>query len=304
MVPVQIYSNQVAGRLQLKPPAPVFRHRAASDPEGPSPPSPPRVPAVTVSDSDEDEDLRRRSPHSAAVLSPSPPPESPVQKQSTKARRKLNEINRKLEAVTASPPAETRTRTRRKRKTQSPRVEEEDDDIIVVESRPPDPTEGASLRKIPLKIRCRTDVHKVPVLPTTVLGDVITQLSALLHVPAARLLLLRKEAELPADASVAALGLGIADIIDCVVMATEEEPSAEGGGSVTIRLQGDDRSSFRDFTLQRDAPLDSIFSQYVSSLPAHLRSSVRFHLDGGRVRGSATAAQLDLEDGDIIEVWT
>uniref|UniRef100_A0A3Q2E667 NFATC2-interacting protein n=1 Tax=Cyprinodon variegatus TaxID=28743 RepID=A0A3Q2E667_CYPVA len=52
----------------------------------------------------------------------------------------------------------------------------------------------------------------------------------------------------------------------------------------------------------QEAPLSSIFSQYLSGLPAGAARKVRFHFDGSKVTGSQTAAQLDLEDGDIIEV--
>uniref|UniRef100_A0A3P9P6M1 Rad60/SUMO-like domain-containing protein n=1 Tax=Poecilia reticulata TaxID=8081 RepID=A0A3P9P6M1_POERE len=51
----------------------------------------------------------------------------------------------------------------------------------------------------------------------------------------------------------------------------------------------------------QEAPLSSVFSQYLSRLPAGARRSVRFHFDGSKVAGSQTAAQLELEDGDIIE---
>uniref|UniRef100_A0A3B5LT43 Rad60/SUMO-like domain-containing protein n=1 Tax=Xiphophorus couchianus TaxID=32473 RepID=A0A3B5LT43_9TELE len=51
----------------------------------------------------------------------------------------------------------------------------------------------------------------------------------------------------------------------------------------------------------QEAPLSYVFSQYLSRLPAGARRSVQFHFDGSKVAGSQTAAQLELEDGDIIE---
>lgn len=53
----------------------------------------------------------------------------------------------------------------------------------------------------------------------------------------------------------------------------------------------------------QDAPLASIFSQYLSGVEAAARSKARFQFDGTRVTGEQTAAQLDMEDGDIVEVW-
>lgn len=54
----------------------------------------------------------------------------------------------------------------------------------------------------------------------------------------------------------------------------------------------------------QDAPLSSVFSQYVSAMPAGTQRRVRFLFDGARLTGSQTPAQLDMEDGDIIEAWT
>lgn len=53
----------------------------------------------------------------------------------------------------------------------------------------------------------------------------------------------------------------------------------------------------------QDAPLDSIFSQYLSKMSAGAQRQVRFQFDGSKVTPFQTPAQLDMEDGDIIEVW-
>lgn len=54
----------------------------------------------------------------------------------------------------------------------------------------------------------------------------------------------------------------------------------------------------------QEAPLGSVFSQYLTNISAGARRKVRFLFDGANVTDSQTAAQLDMEDGDIIEVWT
>lgn len=53
----------------------------------------------------------------------------------------------------------------------------------------------------------------------------------------------------------------------------------------------------------QDAPLGSIFSQYLSRMSRSAQRAVRFQFDGSKVTHSQTPAQLDMEDGDIIEVW-
>uniref|UniRef100_A0A096LTA4 Nuclear factor of activated T cells 2 interacting protein n=1 Tax=Poecilia formosa TaxID=48698 RepID=A0A096LTA4_POEFO len=213
---------QVSSSLQLKPTACLLGGRESSDDGGDESlwaEFNPRRPAVVeLSDSEEEpEPGRFRSKPAENQLGhagcPSPPPpESPVQKQSSKARRKISEINKKLRAVSAvlSPePPDQRTSRRRNRRNQRSDLTDDSDDVIIMS-----PADGSdSPREIPLKIRCRTDVHKVLVLPSTRLSEVLGRLAAILEVPPPRLLLLREELELPAGATVGQLGLGIADIL-------------------------------------------------------------------------------------------
>ncbi|XP_029944741.1 NFATC2-interacting protein isoform X2 [Salarias fasciatus] len=309
IVPVPVYSSKVSSGLQMKPKATVFSQDDVSDDSLWSEFSR-REPANVIGLSDsEDEAVSTPTEGTARCPSP-PPPESPVQKQSRKVKQKLSEIDRKLQAVNAlrSPEATGRTtrgatgRTSRSRRTAA----SEEDDVVVVSP----PSEGLSpggsaVREIPLKIRCRTDVHKIPVLTSMCLSAVVTKLSVILDVPPPRLLLLREDVELDTDATVAELGLGIADIIECVIMRAEDQDGGTGGGGmITVRLQSKDKDSSQEFSVHREAPLGSVFSQYAAQLPDGARRKIRFHFDGHKVTERQTPAQLDMEDGDIIEVWT
>ncbi|KAI3359820.1 hypothetical protein L3Q82_013826, partial [Scortum barcoo] len=283
----------------------------------------PTAATVTLSDSEEDEaeqvenkpEHTGRKPELEAIRCPSPPPpESPFQKQSRRVKKKISEIDRKLQAVNSLLSPEPQNRSDRCRRGLP---SADDDDIIIMNANDDDviimnPDSGhqespysSSVREIPLKIRCRTDVHKIPVLSSTPLSNVVTELSVILSVPPPRLLLLREEMELPTDSTVGELGLGIADIIECVVMAAEDESEAadSSSSSITVRLQSKDRDSSQEFSLHRDAPLGTIFSQYLSKMSAIAQRRVCFQFDGSKVTHSETPAQLDMEDGDIIEVW-
>ncbi|XP_059203045.1 NFATC2-interacting protein isoform X2 [Centropristis striata] len=226
IVSVPVYSNKVSSSLQMKPTAALFTERENSDDgaddslwsqfssRGPAA----AVVALSDSENDEAEETENKS-EPAAIRCPSPPPpESPVQKQSRQVQRKISEIDRKLRAVNSllSPEPQDR-RSRRRRGRQSPEERDNQDDVIILtpNSGLQDSPYSSPLREIPLKIRCRTDVHKIPVLSATPLSEVVAQLSVILAVPPPRLLLLREEVELPTDSTVGELGLGIADIIGC-----------------------------------------------------------------------------------------
>ncbi|XP_040918400.1 NFATC2-interacting protein isoform X2 [Toxotes jaculatrix] len=322
IVPVPVYSNKVSRSLQLKPMTPVFTEKESADDGADAADDSlwsqfssrgTTAAVVTLSDSEEDEaeHVENRAEHNKLedIRCPSPPPpQSPVQKQSRQVKQKISEINRRLQAVNSllSPEPQSRTRSRRHRGPPSPTfVEEQDDDVIIMSPNSDSQSSpySSSVREIPLKIRCRTDVHKIPVLSSTPLSDVLAQLSVILNVPPPRLLLLREESELPSGSTVAELGLGIADIIECVVMAAEEKGEAGDSSIITVRLQSKDRDASQEFSLHRDAALGSIFSQYLSRMSPSAQRKVRFHFDGSKVKHCQTPAQLDMEDGDIIEVW-
>uniref|UniRef100_A0A667X8S6 NFATC2-interacting protein n=1 Tax=Myripristis murdjan TaxID=586833 RepID=A0A667X8S6_9TELE len=130
-------------------------------------------------------------------------------------------------------------------------------------------------------------------------GKVVDELSVKLKVPPSRIMLLRKEMELPTHLTANELGLSIADIIDCVVMAADDKQEAEEDSSsvITVRLQGKEKGSAQEYTLDRVR----------TSTTAALRLSqckVQFHFDGSKITHSQTPSQLDMEDGDVIEVWT
>ncbi|XP_068193685.1 NFATC2-interacting protein isoform X2 [Antennarius striatus] len=319
IVPVPVYSNKVSSSLQLKPRAAAFMEEEPKDDAADeslwfqfSSRDPSDV--ILLSDSEEDEKRMTKKTDVDSPRCPSPPPlQSPVTKQSRKVKKKIREVDKRLQELNSflSPEQQHTSRLR-----PSPLSSDDlgDDDVIVmtpsdsgetVAVTPPSPYCSVA-REIPLKIRCRADIHKIPVLSSVPLRDVVSQLSLILGVPPPRLLLMREDMELPTDSTISELGIGIADIIECVVMAAEDKAEAvpSSSSSITVRLQGKDRKSLQEFTLLRDSPLGSIFSQYVSSMSAGSGMAARFQFDGSQVRHSQTPAELDMEDGDLIEVWT
>ncbi|XP_077413522.1 NFATC2-interacting protein [Vanacampus margaritifer] len=294
IVPVPIYSNKVKSSLLLKAELPVLTEKERTDDVDDvdnlwlqKTHQKERVHTISISDSDDEQEVKE-----SLSLSPPPPPEEvSFQKQSRHSKKKINEVDRTLRAVSAvlSPEGVS---TRRRQHDRSQQDEDDDDDVIMT-----DPgLHSCNLRV--LKVRCRTDVYKLPVTLTTSVSQMINQMADILGVPSFRLRLLREEAELSANASVGELGLNIADILECVIMATEE------CAVITVRLQGKDRGSTRDFSVHKGAELGVIFSQYMSALPTAAKQKVKFHFDGCSVTGRQTPAQLDMEDGDIIEVWS
>ncbi|XP_030649498.1 NFATC2-interacting protein [Chanos chanos] len=322
---VPIYSNKVNSSLNLKPT--IFKQTddGVTDGDGASPwPSSSennekQLNSICLSDSEEEEvelEKQRKIIHSP---SPPPPRRSPPAKRSNRANKKIREVNRKLEAIdsmTCPSPEKRDPAPERYDSSSSVALDDEDeedddddDDVVVITSdnkrkrNAPCPEVNKTSREISLKFRCRTDVYRIPVLTTAPLSEAVDQLSIKLNVPPTRILLLKKEMELPVHASANQLDLGIADIIDCVVIAEGKQDESDQSDVITVRLQSKEKASSQEYSLRKDAPLGSVLSSYLSTLTASAKQRVCFLFDGSKVTHNQTPSELDMEDGDVIEVW-
>ncbi|XP_048090079.1 NFATC2-interacting protein isoform X2 [Alosa alosa] len=325
---VQIYTNKVDSSLKIQPLSfqpvslqdgevedvrvtlPVQKKLAAAE-------------CIELSDSEEEREKPRPEPQ-CTMRSPSPPPpsSSPL-KACRRPNRKLMEINRKLDSIGSllSPSPERAGLAPEQDQSFAEEDyggedddDDDDDDLVIVDTqhkprirRPPPREPRQEARRIPLKFRCRTEIFRIPLLTTAPLKLAVEELSLQLKVPPSRLLLLRKEAELPVTSTVSELGLGIADIIDCVVISedTHEQEDGNHGESdvITVRFQGKEKGSQQQYSVGKREPLGSVLTRYASQLLPALRDKTRFLFDGSKVSPAHTPFDLEMEDGDVIEVW-
>ncbi|XP_050962065.1 NFATC2-interacting protein [Labeo rohita] len=313
---VPVYSNKVNSSLNLKPIT--FKHTSLTDEEkgaplwSPSPPRPEKRPISIDLSGSEEEPEQTEAQEILRSPSPPPPPCSPPVKRSRRANQKIREINKKLNEIGSlvcfSPEPQEPVVEYRNSPSPVNDDDDDDDDIIIISSDSKKKTRSRNAegrdsgREISLKFRCRTELHKIPILSTAPLSKAVEELAIKLNVQPSQILLLNKDIDLPIHSSISELGLGIADIIDCVVTENKQEES-DKSNVITVRLQGKEKESVQEYSLQKNAPLGSILSQYVSGLSATARWKAKFLFDGSRVSYSQTPAELDMEDGDVIEVW-
>uniref|UniRef100_A0A8D2IT64 NFATC2-interacting protein n=1 Tax=Varanus komodoensis TaxID=61221 RepID=A0A8D2IT64_VARKO len=133
---------------------------------------------------------------------------------------------------------------------------------------------------------------------TDPLQRVVEHMGQMLKVHPNRILLLLRDQELAADATPARLGLGVADIIDCIV----ETASGESAdiGNLQLRVQGKDKSSQMEITVRK--PLETLMNHYRQAQGLG-RCKLVFHFDGQRLMENWTPEDLGMESGDVIEVW-
>ncbi|XP_068920167.1 NFATC2-interacting protein isoform X3 [Petaurus breviceps papuanus] len=173
--------------------------------------------------------------------SPSPPPRrrGPCRKP-PRAFGKIREVNKRLQGLRSylSP--------------LSPKdhvPENSEDEVILVE----ESNVRESPRLLTLKIRCRADLIRLPLSTAEPLQVVVDHMASRLGVSPARILLLFREVELSPSATLCSLKIGVADIIDCVVLSSTPEPSKESelGEELRLRVQGQEKHQVLDITVPR-----------------------------------------------------
>ncbi|XP_039740597.1 NFATC2-interacting protein isoform X1 [Pteropus medius] len=173
----------------------------------------------------------------------------------------------------------------------------QDDEVVLVEG----PILPESPRLFPLKIRCRADLVRLPIRMSEPLQSVVDHMAAHLGVSPSRILLLFGETELSPTATPRTLKLGVADIIDCVVLASSPE-ATETSHLLQLRVQGKEKHQTLEVSLSRDSPLKTLMSRYEEAmgLSGH---NLSFFFDGTKLSGKELPADLGMESGDLIEVW-
>lgn len=218
---------------------------------------------------------------------PAAPPRNKSRKH-TQALRKLREVNKRLQDLrsTLSP-----------KQHRAPGPPSPDDEVVVVEG----PVLPDNPRLFPLKIRCRAEVVRLPVRMSEPLQSVVDHMAAHLGVSPSRILLLFGETELSPTATPRTLKLGVADIIDCVVLASSSE-ATETSQQLQLRVQGKEKHQTLEVSLSPASPLKTLMSRYEEAmgLSGHKLS---FFFDGTKLSGKELPADLGMESGDLIEVW-
>ncbi|XP_006105423.1 NFATC2-interacting protein [Myotis lucifugus] len=218
---------------------------------------------------------------------PSPLPRTKSRKH-TRALQKLREVNKRLQDLRSCLSPKQR---------QGQDHLSQDDEVILLEG----PILPRSPRRFQLKVRCRADLIRLPVTMSEPLQSVVDHMATHLGVSPSRILLLFGETELSPTATPRTLKLGVADIIDCVVLASSPE-AAEASHLLQLRVQGKEKHQTLQVSLSRDSPLKTLMSHYEEAmgLSGHKLS---FFFDGTKLSGKELPADLGMESGDLIEVW-
>ncbi|XP_042332233.1 NFATC2-interacting protein [Sceloporus undulatus] len=265
---VPVYSSKVQKSLQFFPES----LKRSPEPE-----------VLSTSDKEETEIISENTRCQTQSPSPPPPP---------RPRRKCPTdkiLKQRFESLTSSLSAA-------KNSLQDVGTEADSDDVILI-----DATEPSESQELLLKVRCRADLYRVSVRMTDPLQRVVEHMGQTLKVHPNRILLLHRDRELAADATPSGLGLGVADIVDCIVETNSSENN--DSGNLQLRVQGNNKNSRMEITVQKGEPLQVLMNRYRQAQGLGRRKLV-FHFDGRRLVETWTPEELGMESGDVIEVWS
>ncbi|XP_005662104.2 NFATC2-interacting protein isoform X1 [Sus scrofa] len=206
-----------------------------------------------------------------------PPPPRTKSRKHSRALQKLREVNKRLQDLRSclSP-----------KQPQGQDHLSQEDEVVLVEG-PPLPENP---RLLPLKIRCRADLVRLPVRMSEPLQSVVDHMATRLGVSPSRILLLFGETELSPTATPRTLKLGVADIIDCVVLASS--PEAAGTSQlIQLRVQGKEKHQMLEVSLPRDSPLKTLMSRYEEAMGLS-GCKLTFFFDGTKLSGPFRATFL------------
>uniref|UniRef100_A0A8D1NHJ5 NFATC2-interacting protein n=1 Tax=Sus scrofa TaxID=9823 RepID=A0A8D1NHJ5_PIG len=206
-----------------------------------------------------------------------PPPPRTKSRKHSRALQKLREVNKRLQDLRSclSP-----------KQPQGQDYLSQEDEVVLVEG-PPLPENP---RLLPLKIRCRADLVRLPVRMSEPLQSVVDHMATRLGVSPSRILLLFGETELSPTATPRTLKLGVADIIDCVVLASS--PEAAGTSQlIQLRVQGKEKHQMLEVSLPRDSPLKTLMSRYEEAMGLS-GCKLTFFFDGTKLSGPFRATFL------------
>lgn len=156
-----------------------------------------------------------------------------------------------------------------------------------------------SPREVTLKLRCRGEVHRMPLRVTSPLQTVVDQLGEKINIDPSRIVLLRNDSEISLQDTPESGNIGVADILDCLI--TPDASVEDLKDDIRLKVRGMAKYSVQIITIGKDEPMKRLMDDYRDRFGLRSRA-VRFVFDGETLPESATAEQLGIETDDVIDV--
>ncbi|XP_013773278.1 NFATC2-interacting protein-like [Limulus polyphemus] len=161
-------------------------------------------------------------------------------------------------------------------------------------------------REIQVKIRWRGSIHRISMKRGQKFGTVMSQLSDIVGACIEEIVLYFDEKTVQTEDTPDSLGLTVADILDCFIiktkkMETERIAESSQANKITIKVQSQNTRQKLNFTVNKFSPLSSLMEDYAKQTN-NLKKKLTFKFDGEIISHTDTPADLDMDDGDCLDV--
>ncbi|XP_032823395.1 NFATC2-interacting protein isoform X3 [Petromyzon marinus] len=238
---------------------------------------------ICISDSDEDLSQEEDSWKNNSPAPPSPPAPRPRLQQ--RPRRSLDSKILEVDRLLSACRSEVDTSGL-------------DDSLSLVP--PPD----APKEEVTAKVRCQSKVHRIKLLHDECFHSVVSHIAITCEVEPARVSLFLQEKEISPTDTPLSVQLSITDIIECIITKSalaREGPTHKPANAIALKVQSKEKNSIQIITIGKTEPLSVLMEKY-TALVGSGKQRLVFVLDGADLDGTSTPHELDLEDGDLIDV--
>ncbi|XP_064612837.1 NFATC2-interacting protein-like [Liolophura sinensis] len=178
----------------------------------------------------------------------------------------------------------------------------EDQDLIFDGEEPAD-----TVRKMMVKVRSRSGIQRFSLKMTETFKRIFSEMAEHEGVKEGQIVMFRREESIRPAHTPESLSLHVADIIDCRIGGeadmNESLDCSLVENVITIFIQGKDSRSKTAIKMRKDDPLETGLQKYCKQSGATMET-MSLVFDGDVVSVNQTPDDLDMEDGDCIDVIT
>lgn len=187
------------------------------------------------------------------------------------------------------------------------KMRESDDDVMIIDN---DPCQATDSHSFAIKIRLPSGVKKFQIKPGESFARVFSAIAATEEVDENDIFMFFNDSTVHIYDSPNALGITVADILDCHVHTSrdrlspdpvEKVDAVEDRMLIRLNLQMKDSKSKTTLSIRKDEPMEKLMREFCRAAGKSF-GTLKFSFDGESIELSATPQSLDLDTDYCIDV--
>lgn len=197
-------------------------------------------------------------------------------------------------------------------------ISDDDDDCIQIEDQPmqnPGEVSATSINSFSvlttqdfedyeynLKLSFLGNIRMFPTKDRTKLSVVLIELINELRQQGKELMVMKDGNRVSLEETPASLELSPATILQAITISLPQGAPVQNTSGVLVKLQDGHRKHTKEFVIELNAPMSELKRKYLESFNLDIETKIRLNFDGEAVDDEATAEELDIDDGCVIDV--